>query len=147
MCGIVGRFSVEAALHRGAVEGVATMTEAVRHRGPDAGGLLRKLARRYVPPEVLGLPKREFQIPLDRWLRQELRVPLEKGVLAEPDCGLGWVDRRVVARLWAEYQSGGFNHGYTFWTVWALRAWLQGMREAHAPFALSRDMVVVGAGT
>jgi asparagine synthase (glutamine-hydrolysing) len=134
-------------LSRRLVELAFSIPSRLKMEGGVSKALLRKVARRYAPPEVLGLPKRGFQIPLDRWLRQELRVPLEKGVLAEPDCGLGWVDRRVVARLWAEHQTGTFNHGYTFSTLWALRAWLQGMREAHAPLALSRDMVVVGAGT
>jgi asparagine synthase (glutamine-hydrolysing) len=46
--------------------------------------VLRALARRHLPPEVVKAPKRGFEVPLDRWLAGPLRPLLEDTLLA-PD--------------------------------------------------------------
>ena len=112
-----------------------------------AGGLskalLRRLAARHVPRELLRLPKRGFHVPLDRWLREDLRPRFEAEVLAAPDGALGGIDRQALRRIWTEHQGGTFRHGQTLWMVWALRAWLDSLHAA--PTAVVRnDLVPVG---
>ncbi len=106
--------------------------------------LLRKVAERYVPRELLTLPKRGFHIPLDRWLREGLKSPFEAEVLASPDHGAGLIDALLVRRLWQEHQRGIFNHGYTLWTIWALNAWLESNRRVSSGARAREDLSRVG---
>ena len=106
--------------------------------------LLRQLAGRYLPSETLDLPKRGFHMPLDRWFREGLRPTFEEEVLGEPDGGTGWIDRRVVERLWSQHQCGAFDHGHTLWALWAFRAWLETLGGVDPLPSSPRDVVRVG---
>jgi len=78
------RFSLEARtpfLDNELVELVAQIPPEVRTRADDPKYLLREAVRGLLPPEHLGAPKRGFVLPLERWLRQELR-PLVDRMLA-----------------------------------------------------------------
>jgi asparagine synthase (glutamine-hydrolysing) len=103
--------------------------------------LLRRLAASYVPRELLSLPKRGFHVPLDRWLRQDLRSAFEQDVLAAPGGRIDWLDRRVLSRLWQEHLSGRFQHGHTLWMLWAYRAWSRAETERPAAPIRERDLV------
>jgi asparagine synthase (glutamine-hydrolysing) len=46
--------------------------------------LLRALARRHLPPAIARAPKRGFEVPIARWLAQDLR-PLVEDLLLAPD--------------------------------------------------------------
>jgi asparagine synthase (glutamine-hydrolysing) len=106
--------------------------------------LLRRLAARHIPQEIVHLPKTGFHIPLDRWLRNELKELFEGDVFDRSNCELGWLDLRAVKGLWAEHQSGRVDHGYTLWMLWVLHAWSRGLEDtsrARASGAAAEDVV------
>ncbi len=55
------------------IDEVARLPERVKLPGRQTKPLLRKLAERYLPPDVCVAPKRGFEIPLLRWLETDLR--------------------------------------------------------------------------
>lgn len=93
---------------------------------------LRALLARHVPPTLFERPKQGFSIPLDGWLRGELRgwgaEMLAEDVLAA-QAGL---EMDAVRQLWQDHQAGRGNHGQKLWTVLMLLAWLgnQSMHRA-----------------
>lgn len=119
-------------LSKRVVELAFRLPAALKVRGDVSKALLRRLAARYVPAPVLGLPKRGFHIPLDRWLREELRGPFEDQVL-QPSGAAPWLDRSVLSRLWTEHQGGRFSHGYALWALWAYGVWARSGLPAAAP--------------
>jgi asparagine synthase (glutamine-hydrolysing) len=131
-------------LSRRVVELAFSIPSALKVERGVSKALLRKLAARHAPPEIVHLPKQGFHIPLDRWLRQDLRASFEEQILSEPDCGIGWVDGRVARKLWAEHQSGTFHRGHTLWMLWALRAWLLGLRDVPPVVSPNGDLARVG---
>jgi asparagine synthase (glutamine-hydrolysing) len=54
------------------VEWIARLPRRVVFSAAGTKPLLRKLARRLLPPEVADAPKRGFEIPLQRWTRYDL---------------------------------------------------------------------------
>jgi asparagine synthase (glutamine-hydrolysing) len=110
-------------LSRRIVELAFSIPADLKVRGGKGKALLRALATRHVPVELTDLPKRGFHIPLDRWMRQELRPAFEEDMIGASLTGMPWLDRPTLARFWAEHQSGRFHHGHTLWMLWAYQAW------------------------
>ena len=80
--------------------------------------LLRKLAYRYLPEELLARPKRGFTVPIDKWLRGPLRdwalerlndnglysyLPIEKSKVMQLFELHGRGTRNVHPLLWASW--------------------------------------------
>jgi len=85
--------------------------------------LLRQLLYRYVPPALIERPKVGFHIPLDLWLRRELRdwaeALLDERRLREE----GFFDVREIRYKWREYLSHQHNWHYYLWDVLMFQAW------------------------
>jgi len=107
------------------VELACSIPSSLKLRERQSKYLLRALAEKYVPPEILRLPKRGFHIPLDRWLREDLRPVFEEEVLSSAGDTSGCLDGSTIRRIWKEHLSGQFDRGYTLWTIWMLQAWLR----------------------
>jgi asparagine synthase (glutamine-hydrolysing) len=110
-------------LSRRIVELAFTIPSSMKREGEQSKPLLRRLARRHLPAELVDLPKTGFHSPLSRWLRDDLKTRLEHDLLGQGADDLGWVDRGAVRRLWAEHQDGRHDHSQTLWMLWMLTAW------------------------
>jgi asparagine synthase (glutamine-hydrolysing) len=106
--------------------------------------LLRKVAERHVPRELWALPKHGFQIPLDRWLRNELRAAFQDDVLVAGSAAAEHLDTAVVRRVWTEHQAGSVNHGYTLWAIWVLSTWAASVRDRKPRSLVHADLPRVG---
>lgn len=82
---------------------------------------LRQLARRYLPPQIVDRPKHGFEIPLDTWLRTELKTFAADLLLANQPAPAP--DPSHVRRYWYEHQQGKANHGLKLWTILCWNLW------------------------
>jgi asparagine synthase (glutamine-hydrolysing) len=105
------------------VELAFTIPSALKRDGDRSKALLRHLARRHVPAEVVDLPKTGFHSPLGRWLRDDLKTRLEDELLGPGSDDVGWIDRGAVRRVWTEHQGGRGDRSQTLWMLWMLSAW------------------------
>lgn len=82
--------------------------------------LLRKLAYRYIPREILDRPKMGFGVPMAQWLRGGLRAWGES-MLEDNDAfeALG-LDARAVRLLWAAHQANKLQAHTALWSVLVL---------------------------
>ena len=93
-----------------------------------AGGvrkaLLKEMAARWLPREIINRRKVGFEMPLGAWLRRG--GPLAHRVLALRDQGSFAAESTnpaVLARLIDEHNSGAANHADTLWSLVALDLW------------------------
>ena len=85
--------------------------------------LLRKVAERRLPAEIINQPKRGFSIPADRWLRQELK-PLAAEVIFSSNSIISDVLRREQLQgIWDQHQSGVRDHSVFLWGLMMLGLW------------------------
>ncbi len=85
--------------------------------------LLRRLAARRLPAEILSRPKRGFAPPIERWLREDLRDMAHDLLLASDSLAAGLFERREVARLLADHGAKRIDAGWAIWTLLMLEQW------------------------
>ena len=74
-----------------------------------------------VPEEFSAAPKRGFDIPLERILREQCLDETEELFHNPPDCGF---DKAELLRLWQEFQSGRFAY-QRLWCIFVTLRWLK----------------------
>lgn len=89
--------------------------------------ILRELARRLVPSQLIDRPKQGFGIPRATWLRTSLREPVRDLLLDNTARHRAWFDPRVVRDVLRRHDSG-VNQDAIIWPLvmtelWA-RAWV-----------------------
>jgi asparagine synthase (glutamine-hydrolysing) len=89
---------------------------------------LRRLVAERLPPEIARRPKQGFDVPLDRWLRGELRE-VAGDALASLD---GLVDERAACDVRDRHLSGRDELGPQLYALVMLGLWRQGLRTRPA---------------
>jgi asparagine synthase (glutamine-hydrolysing) len=112
-------------LDRELIEYVATLPDEFKLDGRRTKVILREAFADLVPDAVNRGAKKGFGVPLDTWLRNDLR-DYARDVLLSPNARLHtYVSRPYVARLLDEQISGRANHGHRLWSLLTFERWLQ----------------------
>jgi len=85
--------------------------------------LLKELAYRKVPRQLLDRPKRGFSVPLGTWFRGELRSDLEEALSPPLLEAVGVHGHDFVARLLREHLEGRRSHKSRLWALFVLSRW------------------------
>jgi asparagine synthase (glutamine-hydrolysing) len=94
--------------------------------------LLRQVLQRHVPCELIDRPKVGFGIPIDRWLRVELRDWAESLLSPQALARSAVFDADVVRAAWHLHLSGRANLQHRLWCVLMFQAWYQHWIEGQA---------------
>jgi asparagine synthase (glutamine-hydrolysing) len=85
--------------------------------------LLRRVAERRLPAEILTRPKRGFAPPVSRWLREDLRDLARDLLLGSEALARDLFEPREVARLLDDHESRRLDAGWPLWTLLMLEVW------------------------
>jgi asparagine synthase (glutamine-hydrolysing) len=91
--------------------------------------LLRLLARRRLPAGLWQLPKRGFHAPVGAWIAERHAGVFQDEVLTTGAAIDSAIDRRDLARRFADLRSGRRDEGYALWAAWVLERWLRSVRR------------------
>jgi len=105
------------------IEFAALIPTSMRLRGYTTKHLLKKLAARYVPPEIIYRNKRGFVMPVSQWLRGELAASMRLVLLSSSFRDRGWIQPQAVARMVDEHCRGQKNWSEQLWTLFVLELW------------------------
>ncbi|MCW1960317.1 MAG: asparagine synthase (glutamine-hydrolyzing) [Mycobacterium sp.] len=105
------------------VELAFDLPSSVKTRGRTTKWVLKEVARRYLPDDVVDRPKIGFKVPLDRWFRHGLR-DMAYDLLTGPSSYVGATfDPGVVASLLSDHSSGVRDEESRIWTLLSLEVW------------------------
>ena len=127
------------------MEFAATIPSDLKVRGRTKKYILKRALADLLPAEILRRPKLGFGVPIDHWLRHELR-DLAYDTLLGPRClGRGYFRPGVVRRLLDEHTRGRANWHYLLWTLLMLELWHRTYVDGDGEAASLRRAVPLGA--
>jgi asparagine synthase (glutamine-hydrolysing) len=85
--------------------------------------LLKKLAQRYLPSELIYRRKRGFGIPIKHWFKNELLGVLNQILIEGKIIEIGWFDKEYVKSLVQQHISGAADHTHRIWSLLWLEMW------------------------
>ena len=87
--------------------------------------ILRELLSTYLPKKLFERPKQGFTIPIDKWLRNDLKDWAEDLLSPSKIKFYGFLDENAVISIWNEHQTEQYNHGHKLWTILMFQLWLE----------------------
>lgn len=103
------------------VDHVLALPEKIRSGGKvGSKGLLKEVVADEVPADILALPKHGFQLPINTWLRGELRDMFRDLTASLPNEVFA---SDQITKLWQEFEQNRGDHGLKLWTLGALAGW------------------------
>jgi asparagine synthase (glutamine-hydrolysing) len=95
--------------------------------------VVKEVARRYLPDEIVDRPKVGFRVPIDDWFRGELRDMARDRLLSTTSFVTDVMDRAPVAALLERHGSGQRNEDIRIWSLLALEVWHDAFFRAGRP--------------
>ncbi len=94
--------------------------------GGQRKGLLRQIARKYLPKEIVDRPKMGFAIPIGEWFRSDyggMKTLLLDHLNSVEPFGPIQLNRKAVQRFINEHMAGKRDHGQRLFTLLTLSIW------------------------
>jgi asparagine synthase (glutamine-hydrolysing) len=91
--------------------------------------LVKQVARRHLPDEIVDRPKAGFRVPLDSWFRDGLRDFTHDLVRSPSSVTARYLDRPSVDALFEAHASGRRDESARIFTLASLEVWHHQLRE------------------
>ncbi len=104
-------------------EFAATIPTDLRMKGMTTKYLLKKVAERLMPAELVYRPKMGFGVPVAYWLKKEWAAHVDDLVTGERAVARGTFRPEFLRRIVAEHRSGKRDNSGMLWTLMMLELW------------------------
>ena len=113
----------------------ATIPEHQRFAGTEPKSLLKKALERYLPHDLMYRPKMGFGVPIDQWLRNDLKEFAYDTLLSSSALHRGLFNLDYVKTM-LDWHSEGQNWSTRIWALLMLELWFQMWIDPADPFAM-----------
>ncbi len=128
------------------VEFAATLPPQMKLKRLTRKFLLRKVAKRWLPAEIINRKKQGFPMPFSLWFRKEARSYVRDLLSTETVKRRQLFNPACVETLLDQHESGVADHGALIWGLLAVELWHRIFLDSHATAAAaSFDPVVAGS--
>jgi asparagine synthase (glutamine-hydrolysing) len=111
-------------LSKDILEYVPGLNDKFKTNGRQTKYILRKLAEKYLPGELIHQPKRGFEIPLKKWVDGELNEMIGSYILDPNAYCRNFVKPAFISALWeGKIKTGLEKRAKMLWTMFALEVW------------------------
>jgi asparagine synthase (glutamine-hydrolysing) len=109
-------------LDRAVAEYAISLPTSMKLQGRVRKHLLKQVALRYLPAEIVHRKKHGFAVPIGALIRTLLRTRVRDVLTSRSNPAADWFEPAAIARLLAAHESGRRDHGKKLWTLYVLFA-------------------------
>ncbi|WP_051630915.1 asparagine synthase (glutamine-hydrolyzing) [Afifella pfennigii] len=106
------------------MEWAASLPEDVKLQGSETKALLKQAMEPYLPHDLLYRPKMGFGVPIDRWLKGEMRDFVYEVLLSQRARERGLFRPEAVRQL-LDLHCSGHGHAPRIWALLMLELWFE----------------------
>ncbi len=110
-------------LDRRLIEHVWPLEEKYKIRDNESKWLLRQVLNKYVPQKLIDRPKKGFGVPIEDWLRGDLRDWAEDLLSESSLSDSGLFNVNLIRSKWLDHSSQKANYQYKLWDVLIFESW------------------------
>lgn len=107
------------------IEFAASLPQHIKLKSTETKSLLKRVAAKLVPAEVIYRKKMGFGVPIGHWFRGEMKEFLRENLLSERFANRGLFKQDVIQRLVHEHTNSEKDHVWQLWTLLMLELWFQ----------------------
>ncbi len=111
------------------VQTCARLPTDLKQHGSMTKFILKKIAERYLPPDIVHRRKQGFVMPLSEWLGGELQADVRAALSPQRMGRRNLLTSKALQRLLDQHYRGQRNHSGRLWALWVLERWF----ERYAP--------------
>ena len=100
-----------------------SLPEHLKFNGGVGKWCLRELLYKRVPRSLVDRPKAGFSVPIETWLKSDLRDWAEELLSEQRLREGGYFDHKIVRDRWNSYQKDGGRWHYHLWDILMFEAW------------------------
>jgi len=134
-------------LDRRLVELAFRLPQSQKRAGRTGKYLLKEIARRRLPAELLSRPKQGFSAPVGSWIAGAYAGVFREEVLSPRAAVAELVDVQLLSKWFDEHCRGDRDRSYPLWSAWVLARWAEMQKDARpAPIEGPAPSPAVSAG-
>lgn len=107
------------------IEFAASLPQHIKLKSTETKSLLKRIAAKLVPREVIYRKKMGFGVPVGVWFRGEMKDFISDTLLSKRFAGRGMFDQAVVEKLVLEHTNSERDNVWQLWTLLMLELWFQ----------------------
>ncbi len=107
------------------LEFLATVPPHLKLRNGTTKYILKELLAKRVPENLLNRKKSGFRLPIEVWLKKELRFLIEDMLHDHRFKERGIFNVREVESMWSHFISGKQDYAHLFWQILILELWFR----------------------
>ena len=107
------------------IEFAASLPEQMKMSRFETKSLLKKVAARLVPKDVVYRKKMGFGVPIGKWFRGGMKDFVRGVLLSEKSLKRGIVRPEMIEKYVEEHTSAKRDHSFQIWTMLMLELWFQ----------------------
>lgn len=105
------------------VEFSQSIPTSMKMRGNETKYILKKVAERYLPNDVIYRPKTGFGAPVRKWITSDLQPMIDERLSADRIKARGIFNPEAVWDLINQNKSGKIDASYSIWALLAIESW------------------------
>ena len=106
------------------VEFSKSIPSELKMKGKETKYILKKVAERYLPMDVIYRSKTGFGAPVRKWITTDLQPMIEERLSHERLAKRGIFDSKKVWELIEANKAGKIDASYSIWSLLAIESWL-----------------------
>lgn len=110
-------------LDHNVIEFSATIPSTLKLKGATTKYVLKKCFEKKIPPQILNRKKMGFSVPIETWLRTEIKGFSEE-ILFDQNSRYGqYFNVDSIKRIWSEHLTGKRNYSTQLWCLLIFELW------------------------